>query len=600
MRHWRGNRWYVALAALLLAGGLACGDDGGAERGDDLGDPILPGGDGSDEPGPGEGPGEPGGPRGPVLGDFDRRKPGGREGDNLPPGGGVPRPPTTNPGKPWTEPDERNEVGCKRGQGRLVVKKDFCVASTCEEGYERCEVEWPGEAEIDIRKIQPKKRNVWRGTISETRAYDACVPAGTYVLQELCDRLPYGVSCLDPQPVEVRVQEGKKTVHTFVNLVEDAQEEERHVRIEKKFCRVDGHDPWSWGGFGAGADGLDAACHEVQTWVRVGWEIVSAYDPGHVVAHGDIGAGHPVLLSLPPGDYVLRERCEHLPRMFGCAEAVPFTVSGEGRTDLTLRNPVFFRRVEFRKEVFGCHYGEEGVEGSDCRRVVFAAEIEPWGFTPWVEWEENGYWVSNRTVVRFSEEEPGWVDLPFGSYVAREKRKEPFAPAWRGADVVRFEVPHHRYVKFQNRFEKWQCRDGLPNGWDEAQRWDCGNPVCLVSDRWYCDRSACSSSAWMEIRKNCRQDDPACIDAEVYLSVEGIRTQFADTPNFGGSWVIPAGVRRIFVPAPCGTYRVKAAVSEGWRTPDREFILDVPGFFFPVRVRPDNAAPADGEEVAEN
>lgn len=45
---------------------------------------------------------------------------------------------------------------------------------------------------------------------------------------------------------------------------------------------------------------------------------------------------------------------------------------------------------------------------------------------------------------------------------------------------------------------------------------------------------------------------------------------------------------------------MKAAVSEGWRTPDREFILDVPGFFFPVRVRPDNAAPADGEEVAEN
>jgi len=588
MRWWGGNACRVLAAALLL-GSAACGaDDTGSDGGpldDSFDDGSIEGRGGTGGSGGSGGAGGSGGTGG-TGGIGGTGGTGGSGGTGGTGGTGGSGGSGGTGGSGGELPDEGKGSECDEGEGLLHLKKDFCApvvsgigiqwAGDEEERFRDCdEVQEDQRVRVVIQKVAPKRRDAFDVYISEEDEYRACVPVGTYVVEEKCDELPPGFTCLDPYPVELKVKEKKATKHTFINLV-DAQPnvEQGLLEIEKDFClapQVDGIVP------------IDL-CEAVKTDFRLLVEILQGTT---VVTTTQVGEDQPALIYLDPGTYTVREVCP-VPGVtaFECAPEQTVTIVANATERIRFENLVDLEPVAFQKEVRDCMVmtfdDEIAPPPFDCTLEAFEVKVKPVGATPLFRWFIEGKWRSNETELRISQAEGKVILLPPGLYEAKEKPADGFEAL---NPVIGFEVPEDTVmapIVFRNKLDIAQCAAGLDGDGDGLS--GCAEPVCLQQDYLGCSRDACYWSASLEFLRVCHVDDPVCANADVVLEITGKDTIFGPTPPFGGTFVLAGGAETLSIPAPCGTYGVRVVPPAGYEAFDVRFDFDVPGYPFPIRL----------------
>lgn len=557
----RGTALRVLAAALLVCG-VACGGEAGTD-----GPGVDPGGlDGTGGTGGDGGDGGVNGmaPPPPGIEPIDRTSLGGPAPEELLPVG---RPGTGKGG------------ACPKGTGLLHLRKDWC-APGADGAWGGCdETESAYAVAVTVKKIAPKVDVIWEGWISEADEYRACVPVGTYRIWEDCGQLPADASCLDPGPFEVEVRERKATKHTFYNVI-GPPARTGLLEIRKAFCLE--------------ADGATAAppavdCTAAHSDHAIEVDVRKA-GTQEMVWSGVVTEDAPAALLLPPGSYEVEERCDALPTAFVCLDEGPIAVDvvEQGEHAVDLRNLVRLEEVRFEKEVTGC------LEPT-CGGVRFAIDYRPAPGTPKVEYFLDGAWASNEGSLLLAPLEPIDRVLPFGAYVAKERKAEGFEPRKYGGDVQRFEVPWGR-VFFENVFDLKQCQNGKDD--DRDGNLDCAEPACLDNDYLGCSRDACYFGAFIELRRVCNPGDTGCLEADIGLRIESRDTIWGQTPSFAGTFVFPGGEDWRIVHAPCGTYEVEVIPPPGYVAVDPVFLIEVPSYAFPVKLHlPGAPVPPDPDDL---
>ncbi|WP_373045567.1 hypothetical protein [Vulgatibacter sp.] len=258
---------------------------------------------------------------------------------------------------------EKNCEICPEGKGALIVKKEFCVPAPGQTPPYDCEaIDSEEEVHIVIKKIAPKKRDIFDGFISEGDPFAECVPAGDFLIWEDCEALPPGVSCLDEFPIEAVVEEGEKTYVTIRNLIETAPVELGLLTLRKEYCLpAPGETP-----------PYDCAAISSSEPVEV---IVR--DAGGVIVHqSDVVEGTPLELPLAAGDYTVEEECAGLPAGVSCfyPQPIELTVAAGANTDFTLINIVEYGTLTVRKEYCAATTGG-GYDPASCNAVTNSTPV---------------------------------------------------------------------------------------------------------------------------------------------------------------------------------------------------------------------------------